>query len=75
MIFDLTLTGNSLKPIINDKIDLKKIRKEFSRALGYRVALVARRLKDLDAIAQEINQSGGEVGHFQLTVSSKGYLL
>ncbi|PVG00908.1 short-chain dehydrogenase/reductase SDR [Serendipita vermifera] len=40
--------------------------KEFSKVLGYRVALVARRLKDLEAIAQEINQSGGEAHSFPL---------
>ena len=36
-------------------------RKEFARQLGYRVALVARRLKDLQVIADEIIANGGEV--------------
>ena len=35
--------------------------KEFSKALGYRVALVARRLKDLQTVADQINVKGGQV--------------
>ncbi|KAG8812900.1 hypothetical protein FRC17_001757 [Serendipita sp. 399] len=42
------------------------IRREFSRALNYRVALVARRLKDLQTIADEINAAGGEAFPFPL---------
>ncbi|KAG8805404.1 hypothetical protein FRC19_007903 [Serendipita sp. 401] len=40
--------------------------REFSRALNYRIALVARRLKDLQNIANEINAAGGEAFPFPL---------
>lgn len=40
--------------------------KEFAKVLGYRVALVARRQKDLDTIAAEIRGFGGEAHSFPL---------
>ena len=44
-------------PVLNES----RYSKEFSKALGYRVALVARRLKDLQTVADQINVKGGQV--------------
>ncbi|CAG7854162.1 SubName: Full=Uncharacterized protein {ECO:0000313/EMBL:CCA68919.1} [Serendipita indica DSM 11827] len=45
--------------------------KEFARQLGYRVALVARRLKDLQVIADEIIANGGEAHPFPVKEYSR----
>jgi len=45
-------------PVLNEE---SRCSKEFSKALGYRVALIARRLKDLQTVADQINVEGGQV--------------